>query len=425
VYVDALVERDQGAQRYYVQQDANYNVTAITDALGNVRERYALDPYGGSAVVLTASWGQIPASLYSWVYLHQGGRYDGETGLYDFRNRFYDPEKGRWLNLDPLGFDAGDSNLYRYEGNEPTVAGDPSGLRPMIINVNTVALYVGKGGAIAWFVDFELDQPAAGKKDRPNDSGGWIIQEIRGTVHVERRGPTDTDEFGRKLKGWTSYPSTPEPAIPGTYRLHYLEAFRVWPEEKSPPSYTKDNINIVLGRMSKSKYFSGIKREGLSFDDVFYWIPNDDDVKLGGEGTCGEITIEGSLYYFDDVGRYGLHPAFKVKGGAAGAGGLPSVELLKLQNKETETALKTAAELFNREKNITDYLPGSGARPIGPFRHKLVARWNWNRDEKTQIASLVTPTGEYRGYPNYSPLDAFQPGSTKSVPRCGSPGRVR
>jgi RHS repeat-associated protein len=63
------------------------------------------------------------------VYLHQGGRYDGETGLYDFRNRFYDPEKGRWLNLDPMGFDAGDSNLYRYEGNDPISVIDPSGLK--------------------------------------------------------------------------------------------------------------------------------------------------------------------------------------------------------------------------------------------------------------------------------------------------------
>ena len=77
--------------------------------------------------MLTASWGQIPASLYSWVYLHQGGRYDGETGLYDFRNRFYDPEKGRWLNLDPIGFDAGDSNLYRYVGNNPSNEVDPPG----------------------------------------------------------------------------------------------------------------------------------------------------------------------------------------------------------------------------------------------------------------------------------------------------------
>jgi RHS repeat-associated protein len=63
------------------------------------------------------------------VYLHQGGRYDGETGLYDFRNRFYDPEKGRWLNLDPIGFAAGDSNLYRYESGGPTNALDPAGLQ--------------------------------------------------------------------------------------------------------------------------------------------------------------------------------------------------------------------------------------------------------------------------------------------------------
>jgi RHS repeat-associated protein len=62
------------------------------------------------------------------VYLHQGGHYDSETGLYDFRNRFYDPDKGRWLNLDPIGFDAGDSNLYRYVYDTPVNAVDPTGL---------------------------------------------------------------------------------------------------------------------------------------------------------------------------------------------------------------------------------------------------------------------------------------------------------
>jgi RHS repeat-associated protein len=62
------------------------------------------------------------------VYLHQGGRYDSETGLYDFRNRFYDPDKGRWLNLDPIGFDAGDSNLYRYVENNPANLTDAMGL---------------------------------------------------------------------------------------------------------------------------------------------------------------------------------------------------------------------------------------------------------------------------------------------------------
>jgi YD repeat-containing protein len=43
VYVDALILRDQSGQRLYVQQDANWNVTALVDASGNVLERYVQD----------------------------------------------------------------------------------------------------------------------------------------------------------------------------------------------------------------------------------------------------------------------------------------------------------------------------------------------------------------------------------------------
>ena len=50
-----------------------------------------------------------------WV---QVGRYDRPAGdgadLFD--------------NCDPLGYEAGDANLYRYVGNSPTNATDPSGL---------------------------------------------------------------------------------------------------------------------------------------------------------------------------------------------------------------------------------------------------------------------------------------------------------
>ncbi len=41
----------------------------------------------------------------------------------------YDPSVGRWLEEDPVGFDAGDANLYRYAGNDPTDAIDPEGLQ--------------------------------------------------------------------------------------------------------------------------------------------------------------------------------------------------------------------------------------------------------------------------------------------------------
>jgi RHS repeat-associated protein len=40
----------------------------------------------------------------------------------------YDPTVGRWLNLNPIGFEAGDANPMRYVGNDPTNATDPSGL---------------------------------------------------------------------------------------------------------------------------------------------------------------------------------------------------------------------------------------------------------------------------------------------------------
>jgi uncharacterized protein RhaS with RHS repeats len=40
----------------------------------------------------------------------------------------YDPRVGRWLSEDPLGFAAGETNVYRYVGNQPTDLIDPSGL---------------------------------------------------------------------------------------------------------------------------------------------------------------------------------------------------------------------------------------------------------------------------------------------------------
>src|SRR5262249_28722722 len=36
---------------------------------------------------------------------------------------------GRWFSEDPIGFAAGDPNLYRYVHNQPTAFGDPSGLQ--------------------------------------------------------------------------------------------------------------------------------------------------------------------------------------------------------------------------------------------------------------------------------------------------------
>ena len=77
------------------------------------------------------SFGQLHSQTGSADDVGDGytGRYDDSwTGLQWNGERWYDPNVGRWLTEDPLGFAGGDSNLYRYVGNSPTNATDPRGL---------------------------------------------------------------------------------------------------------------------------------------------------------------------------------------------------------------------------------------------------------------------------------------------------------
>jgi len=101
----------------------------LFDNSGNVVERYIYDPFG-QATVLDTDWTERSGSAFAWVYLHQGGRFDTTSGLYHFRHRDYSPTLGRWTSLDPLGFAAGDVNLYRVVYNQPVLLTDAYGLFP-------------------------------------------------------------------------------------------------------------------------------------------------------------------------------------------------------------------------------------------------------------------------------------------------------
>jgi RHS repeat-associated protein len=138
VYVNALVLRDQSSQhngvldqRLYVQQDANWNVTALVDTSGNVVERYAYSPYG-AVTVLNPDFSVRGASAYAMPYMWQGERYDATVGLYHVGYRDESPTLMRPLQTDPLGLGP-DNNPYRWEGNGPTDRVDPSGLHFLVI----------------------------------------------------------------------------------------------------------------------------------------------------------------------------------------------------------------------------------------------------------------------------------------------------
>jgi len=62
-----------------------------------------------------------------WGFGAQAGYYtDLETGLLLLTHRFYDPNMGRFLTRDPLGYRGG-INLYGYVRNNPVNGSDPSG----------------------------------------------------------------------------------------------------------------------------------------------------------------------------------------------------------------------------------------------------------------------------------------------------------
>jgi RHS repeat-associated protein len=132
-YVNELVLRDQSSQhngvldqRLYVQQDANWDVTAVAGATGGVLERYADDPFGAVAV-LTPGWGALGSSAYAMPYLWQGERYDWAVGLYHTDKRDVSPTLMRPMQADPLGLGP-DVNDYRWEDNDSTNKTDPSGM---------------------------------------------------------------------------------------------------------------------------------------------------------------------------------------------------------------------------------------------------------------------------------------------------------
>ena len=126
---EPLMMVDANGPRYYVQ-DALGSVTALTDEYGAVVESYRYDVFGtvsafdGSGALIAGG----PAAGNRILYT--GREWIGEAGLYDYRNRVYSPVLGRFLQNDPIRFEAGDVNLYRYVGNSAVDWGDPMGLNP-------------------------------------------------------------------------------------------------------------------------------------------------------------------------------------------------------------------------------------------------------------------------------------------------------
>ena len=123
-------------ERLYVQHDANYDVTAITNTSGAVQERFVESPYGVVTAV-SSSWTAIggwtvSGDTYHWLYYFQGGRYDASTGLVRFGDRDYDVLLGVWAEPDPTGYGDG-ADRYFSDLDDPIALLDPTGENAVVV----------------------------------------------------------------------------------------------------------------------------------------------------------------------------------------------------------------------------------------------------------------------------------------------------
>lgn len=123
--VDRIVASYNSIQghKFYLT-DKQGSVRSILDAGFDVVDRLEFDAFG-NFILLPGT--DVPDTRYAF----QGREYDKTTGLYYYRARYYDPVARRFVSQDPLKFDSGDFNFYRFVNNSAANWIDPFGLKPV------------------------------------------------------------------------------------------------------------------------------------------------------------------------------------------------------------------------------------------------------------------------------------------------------
>jgi RHS repeat-associated protein len=114
--IDEKLRFERSGEARYFLSDHLGSTEALTDASGRITSDTGYDSFGNA--------NGDPATRYRFT----GREFDELTGLHYYRARWYDADLGRFISEDPIGFAAGDVNLYGYVENDPVNGTDPTGL---------------------------------------------------------------------------------------------------------------------------------------------------------------------------------------------------------------------------------------------------------------------------------------------------------
>ena len=122
----------------FYHQDGLGSVVAVSTATGTTDGTQRFDAWGNKTTVTGAA-----VATYGYT-----GREPDASGLTYYRARYYDPASRRFTQRDPIGYNAGDINLYGYVSNNPVNYNDPSGEVALIDNLIGMGVNVAIGGAV-------------------------------------------------------------------------------------------------------------------------------------------------------------------------------------------------------------------------------------------------------------------------------------
>jgi RHS repeat-associated protein len=116
--IDEPLITNRGGQNYFYHVDGLGTTVQLTDSSSGPAGSYIYDSFGN----IVQQTGDVVNP-----YAYTSREIDTESGLYYYRARYYDPQVGRFISEDPIGFDSEDPNFYSYVRNNPANFTDPFG----------------------------------------------------------------------------------------------------------------------------------------------------------------------------------------------------------------------------------------------------------------------------------------------------------
>ncbi len=273
--------------KYIYRKNLQGDIIEILDSSGNSVVQYVYDAWGQHEVVATSGYETL-AQLNPFRY--RGYFYDVETGLYFLKTRYYDPEIGRFINIDDTQYLAPSAinglNLYSYCVNNPVMNVDPNG--------TSLWSWVKKKASKAWSgikkgTQAVWNNIADNVEKAWEDTKQWVSKNIGTFVESTKNMVEDSFDFlfGGFEQG-INYISTlgDDSKVFSFYATNASEWWKFWEYQVG--------IKVRFGKFSYSTSF-GLGESNASIG----WNNKSFDVQIGIE----RIGV-GTSYTSDNVGYY-------------------------------------------------------------------------------------------------------------------------